>query len=173
MPNYLRPRVPGATVFFTVNLEDRSSDLLTREIEALRDAVGATLRERPFQIDAWVVLPDHMHCVWTLPAGDADYVNRWRVIKSRFARAMAFTPRRRSHARRREHGLWQRRYWEHHIRDQADWETHVAYCWNNPVKHGFVADPSEWVHSSWHRDHAGCTMNVHPTGVETEISGST
>ncbi len=83
MSNYIRPRVSGATIFFTVNLADRSSDLLTREIGALWNAVRSTLRERPFQIDAWVVLPDHMHCIWTLPAGDADYANRWRVIKAR------------------------------------------------------------------------------------------
>ena len=152
MPTYLRPRVPGATVFFTVNLADRASDLLTQEIDTLRSAVRSTLSERPFQIDAWVVLPDHMHCVWTLPAGDADYENRWRVIKARFARSMPHTPRRASHARRREHGLWQRRYWEHHIRDQADWENHVAYCWHNPVKHGLASEPCEWPYSSWHRD---------------------
>lgn len=155
MPNYIRPRIPGASVFFTVNLADRTSDLLTREINALRKAVRTTLRERPVQIDAWVVLPDHMHCVWTLPESDADYENRWRVIKARFSRSMAHTPRRTSHARRREHGLWQRRYWEHHIRDQFDWEHHVAYCWTNPVKHGLVSRPEDWPHSSWHRDNGG------------------
>jgi putative transposase len=155
MSNYIRPRVSGATIFFTVNLADRSSDLLTREIGTLRNAVRSTLRERPFQIDAWVVLPDHMHCIWTLPAGDADYVNRWRIIKARFSRSMPFAPRRASNVRRREHGLWQRRYWEHHIRDQADWENHVAYCWQNPVKHGLVSEPCDWPFSSWHRDNSG------------------
>ena len=155
MSTYLRPRIPGATVFFTVNLADRRSDLLTREIDALRRAVRKTCRERPFRIDAWVVLPDHMHCIWTLPPNDADYENRWRVIKARFSRAMPHTPRRASHARRREHGLWQRRYWEHHIRDRDDLINHVAYCWNNPVKHGLVDEPCEWPYSSWHRDHRG------------------
>ena len=154
MSSYLRPRIPGATVFFTVNLADRGSDLLVREVGALRTAVAVTRRERPFAIDAWVVLPDHMHCVWTLPEGDDDYENRWRVIKARFARAMPFSPRRASHARRREHGLWQRRYWEHHVRGPADYEAHVAYCWANPVKHGYAAAPGDWPHLSWHRDHA-------------------
>ncbi|MFC3145153.1 transposase [Psychromarinibacter halotolerans] len=88
MPNYHRPRIPGATVFFTVNLADRCAPVLVREIEALRRAVRTTRSERPFTIDAWVVLPDHMHCVWTLPDGDADYATRWSVIKARFSRAV-------------------------------------------------------------------------------------
>lgn len=155
MSVYIRPRIPGATLFFTVNLADRRSDLLTREIDALRDVVRTTMKERPVQIDAWVVLPDHMHRVRTLPPGDADYTNRWRIIKPRFARAMPASHRRPSHARRREHGLWQRRFWEHHLRDQTDWEKHVAYCWHNPVKHRLVEEPEDWTYSSWHRDNAG------------------
>ena len=152
MSRYLRPRVSGATVFFTVALATRGTDLLVREIEALRQAVRLTRAERPFGIDAWVVLPDHMHCVWTLPEGDADYSTRWSVIKARFSRAMPPVPRRRSHAPRREHGVWQRRFWEHHIRDERDYEGHVRYCWLNPVKHGLVGDPADWPHSSYHRD---------------------
>ncbi|MAQ86572.1 MAG: transposase [Maritimibacter sp.] len=152
MPNYHRPRIPGATVFFTVNLADRCAPVLVREIEALRRAVRTTRSERPFTIDAWVVLPDHMHCVWTLPDGDADYATRWSVIKARFSRAVPPGHRRASHRTRRERGVWQRRFWEHHIRDDADFAAHVRYCWINPVKHGLVARPTDWPHSSIHRD---------------------
>ncbi len=152
MSRYLRPKCDGASIFFTVTLADRESDLLVREIDALRQAVRQTLAERPVRIDAWVVLPDHMHCVWTLPEGDADFSTRWSVIKARFSRAMPHVARRRSHAARREHGIWQRRFWEHHIRDAEDFRAHVRYCWINPVKHGLVSDPAEWPYSSYHRD---------------------
>jgi putative transposase len=139
-------------VFFTVTLADRGARTLVEHIDALREAVRVTKAERPFRIDAWVVLPDHMHCVWTLPEGDAEYSTRWSVIKARFSRAMPHTPRRRSQAERREHGLWQRRFWEHYIRDDADWANHVQYCWINPVKHGLVERQEDWPYSSFHRD---------------------
>ena len=95
MSRYVRPRVPGAFVFFTVALATRGSDLLTREVDPLRDAVRRTRVERPFGIDAWVVLPDHLHCVWRLPDDDADFSTRWKVIKARFSRAMPAWQRRR------------------------------------------------------------------------------
>ena len=88
MPNYIRPRVTGARIFFTVTLADRGSDLLVREIGRLREAVRATRAERAFGIDAWVVLPDHLHCVWTLPEGDRDFATRWGAIKARFTRSL-------------------------------------------------------------------------------------
>lgn len=153
MSNYRRPKRNGASVFFTVNLADRTSDLLVREVEALRSAVAKTRAERPFGIDAWVVLPDHMHCVWTLPEGDRDFAMRWSVIKARFSHAMEAVPRRASHVARREKGIWQRRFWEHHIRNDADYAAHINYCWINPVKHGFVESPDAWPYSSYHRDH--------------------
>ena len=152
MPNYRRPSRPGSRIFFTVTLAQRGTDLLTQEVETLRHAVRLTRQERPFSIDAWVVLPDHMHCVWTLPEEDADFSTRWSVIKARFSRAMPPVARRRSHEARREHGIWQRRFWEHHIRDARDWDNHVRYCWLNPVKHGLVDHPRDWPYSSWHRD---------------------
>ena len=152
MSNYIRPKSPGATIFFTVNLADRSSDLLTREIATLRKAVAATRSERPFGIDAWVVLPDHMHCVWSLPDDDADFSMRWSVIKARFSYALDDHPRRRSHIARREKGIWQRRFWEHHIRNTENFAAHVRYCWFNPVKHGYVETPEAWPYSSYHRD---------------------
>jgi putative transposase len=143
VPQYIRPRRPGARVFFTVTLAERGSDLLLREIGRLRHAVRATRAERPFGVDAWVVLPDHLHCVWTLPEGDADFSTRWSVIKARFALSVPAGPRRPSHVARRERAVWQRRFWEHHIRDTEDYALHVRYCWFNPVKHGLVAHPTD------------------------------
>ena len=175
MPNYVRPRINGARVFVTVTLAQRGSQTLIDHIEALRHAVKATRAERPFGIDAWVVLPDHFHAVWSLPAGDRDFSTRMAAIKARFTRAVrtrcrvGFHPtdapgsgvgpvgwnptlRSPSKVRKGDAGLWQRRFWEHHIRDQADWENHVAYCWHNPIKHGLVEHPGDWPFSSWHRD---------------------
>lgn len=152
MSSYLRPRLPNATVFFTVNLAQRGAGLLVAEVGVLRAAVMRTLLTHPFEINAWVVLPDHMHCIWTLPEGDCDYGLRWRLIKARFSRQMPPGARRPSHVARREHGIWQRRFWEHHIRDEADYMAHLAYCWNNPVKHGLVEHPRDWPYSSYHRD---------------------
>jgi len=152
MSGYIRPRIPGASIFFTVNLQTRGGDLLTREIAALRDAVAQTRAERPFHIDAWVVLPDHMHAVWTLPEGDAGYSVRWSVIKARYSRSVAPGRRRQSHVKRRERGVWQRRFWEHHIRNEEERAACVRYCHFNPVKHGFVEHPQDWPYSSVHRD---------------------
>ena len=154
MPNYIRPRHPGACVFLTVTLAQRGSSTLVERIEILRHAVRATMETRPFRIDAWVVLPDHMHCVWTLPEGDAEYGQRVQSIKARFSRQLPMGHRRASHIARRERGIWQRRFWEHHIRDTVDYENHIAYCWHNPIKHGYVDDVRDWPYSSWHRDHA-------------------
>lgn len=152
MPNYLRPKVPGATVFFTVTLADRHSDLLLSEVARLRHAVRVTKAERPFDIEAWVVLPDHLHCIWSLPPGDRDFATRWRLIKSRFSRTLPTGALRPSHIARNERGLWQRRFWEHHIKSREDLDTHLRYCWFNPVKHGFVSRPEDWLHSSVHAD---------------------
>ena len=153
MSSYIRPKVSGATVFFTVTLADRRSDLLIREINILRAAVGATLAGHPFSIDAWVVLPDHMHCLWTLPEGDADFSVRWKKIKTRFTKSVGRTgPRSSSKVAKGEAGIWQRRFWEHHIRDERDFTAHLQYCWWNPVKHGLVERPVDWPYSSIHRD---------------------
>ena len=155
MSAYLRPRVPGASVFFTVNLADRSARTLVERVDALREAVQVTKAERPFHIDAWVVLPDHMHCVWTLPEGDANYSVRMGAIKGRFARMVPDGSLRMSHVLRRERGVWQRRFWERHIRDDAEFAAAIRYCWINPAKHGLVEHPDAWPHSSWHRDGGG------------------
>ncbi len=114
MPNYRRFRVAGGTYFFTINLLERRSDLLVRHIEALRAAVRHTRQERPFAIDAWVVLPEHMHCILTLPAGDDDFLNRIKAMKIRFVRAIPADERRsRVRVVRGGRAIWQRRFWEH------------------------------------------------------------
>ena len=150
MSNYRRTRVPGACYFFTVNLHDRSSDLLIREVGLLRDCVRATRERHPFHIDAWVVLPEHMHCLWTLPAGDVDFARRWRIIKASFSRRISVCMPQ-SADQRRERGIWQRRYWEHLIRDEADYQRHFDYIHINPLKHGHVRQVSDWPYSSFHR----------------------
>jgi putative transposase len=129
MPEYRRNRVPGATYFFTVNLLDRRSDLLLRHIDALRTAVRVARWRRPFTIDAWVVLPDHMHCVWTLPPGDSDFSHRWRDIKTAFSKLMPAREHRSTVVGRRgERGICQRRYWEHTIREDRDYAAHMDYA---------------------------------------------
>ena len=152
MPRYRRARVPGSSYFFTVTLHDRKSDLLVREIDLLRRCVRAARDRHPFHIDAWVVLPDHMHCVWTLPEGDRDFPTRWRLIKSRFSRGVPKGPLRASHVARMERGIWQRRFWDSHIRSEEHLQAAIRYCWMNPVKHGLAPDPAAWPYSSFHRD---------------------
>jgi putative transposase len=152
MPDYRRYRVPGGTYFLTINLLKRRSDLLVRHIDTLREAVRRTRRERPFHIDAWVVLPEHMHCVITLPEGDDDFSNRIKAIKIRFVRAIPATERRsRTRVARGERGIWQRRFWEHAIRSDADYARHMDYVHFNPVKHGHVAFAWDWPYSTFHR----------------------
>jgi putative transposase len=152
MPEYRRNRVPGGTFFFTLNLLDRRSDLLVARVDVLREAVRRTRLRSPFHIDAWVVLPDHLHCLWTLPPGDADFPGRWRAIKIAFAKSLPKgEPRSPVMTRRGERGIWQRRYWEHTIRDERDFAAHMDYTHFNPVKHGLAEHPADWPHSSFRR----------------------
>ena len=152
MPDCRRHRVPGGTYFVTVNLRDRDGSLLVDNIDLLRTAVRRVRTLMPFHIDAWVVLPDHMHALWTLPPGDADFPRRWQAIKMAFSRRIpAKEPRPPSLVDRGERGIWQRRYWEHTIRDDRDYAAHVDYIHFNPVKHGLVDVVSAWRFSSFHR----------------------
>jgi putative transposase len=153
MPNYIRTYVPGGTWFFTVNLLQRhSNDLLVREIDTLRDVVKRVRQRWPFEINAWVVLPEHLHCVLTLPPGDSDFSLRWRLIKSGFARALPNTEKRSAiRMAAGERGIWQRRFWEHMIRDDTDYQRHVDYVHVNPLKHGHVKRVRDWPFSTFHR----------------------
>jgi len=149
MSNYIRPQIPGATVFFSVCIRAQGSDLLLREIHLLRSAVSRTLRERPVTVNAWVVLPDHMHCIWTMPPGDHDYSTRWRIIKARFSHGLPKGPLRASDLKRKERGIWNRRFWEHHIRSKTDFDAHMEHCWMDPVRHGLVQKPEHWEFTSF------------------------
>lgn len=153
MLDYRRTWHPGGTYFFTVNLlQWRGNDLLTRHIETLRDSVRRARKLYPFHIHGWVVLPEHLHCVMELPPQDADFATRWRLIKMVFSKAIPRTERLSTvRARRGERGIWQRRYWEHLIRDEADFRAHMDYVHINPVKHGLVARVADWPYSTFHR----------------------
>jgi putative transposase len=152
MPDYRRNRVPGGTYFFTANLLNRTSDLLVARIEVLRAAVQTTRAHAAFHIDAWVVLPDHMHCIWTLPPDDDDYSGRWRTLKKSFSKAIPPGEHRSSaRLRRAERGIWQRRFWEHTIRDDHDYAAHMDYVHFNPVRHGLATSAAGWPYSTFHR----------------------
>jgi putative transposase len=152
MPHYIRSFVPGGTFFFTVAVRDRGSDLLVEEVERLRSSYREVQRLHPFATVAICILPDHLHAVWELPPGDADFALRWQQIKRRFSSGLRKSAKiGASHARKREKGIWQRRYWEHQIRDEEDLARHVDYVHFNPVKHGHAIRVEDWPYSSFHR----------------------
>jgi putative transposase len=151
MVRYRRNLVAGGTFFITATLVDRTSSKLTDHVEALRSAVMLTRRAHPFGLDAVVVLPDHLHFVITLPEGDSDFPNRLSLIKRRFTNAVEKAG---ATIARRPNGelvLWQRRFWEHTIRDETDFERHIDYIHFNPVKHNLVTRVRDWPYSSFHR----------------------
>lgn len=153
MTDYRRFYIPNSTWFFTVNLaERRNNHLLVEKIDLLREAFRYVKQRKPFQVNAVVVMPDHLHCIWTLPPGDADFSIRWNMLKGHFSRAMEkgerISP---SRSKRRERGVWQRRFWAHLITDQDDFNRHADYIHWNPVKHGKVRRVVDWPHSSFPR----------------------
>lgn len=149
---YRRATIAGGTYFFTVNLAERSQRLLTDHVDVLRSVVAEVKNRHPFVIDAFVVLPDHVHAIWTLPPGDADFAVRWMLIKTGFSRRIIPGERRSSsRIKKCERGIWQRRYWEHLIRDEQDYQHHVEYIHYNPVKHGYVNRAADWPYSTIHR----------------------
>ncbi|MBI4964085.1 MAG: transposase [Desulfomonile tiedjei] len=152
MTEYRRAWLPGGTWFFTVNLAERLGNrLLVERIDLLRAAFRSVRLRLPFQLEAVVVLPDHLHCIWTLPPEDTDFSSRWSLIKGQFSRAIDKGERiSQSRSQRGERGIWQRRFWEHLIRDDEDFNRHVDYIHWNPVKHGWVRRVGDWPHSSFH-----------------------
>jgi len=153
MSAYQRLVVPGGTYFFTVRLQDRASRLLVERVDLLRAACRLCIARWPMQIDTAVILPDHLHMIWTLPAGDGDFSARWRLIKSTFSRHVAGPEHvSSSMAARGEKGVWQRRFWEHLIRDEADLAAHRTFALNAPVRAGLVARAQDWPLSSLQRD---------------------
>ena len=152
MPDYRRAWHSGGTYFFTVNLLRRTANDLLVHIDTLRTIVKSVQTRHPFSIHGWVVLPEPLHCVSELPKGDADFSTRWRLIKMEFSKSLPLTQRRSGVRRRRgERGIWQRRFWEHLIRDDADYRAHMDYVHINPVKHGWVKRVRDWPYSTFHR----------------------
>lgn len=157
MPNYLRHFQTGGTFFFTVVTAERRPLFLDDTARIyLRTAIQTVQDEQPFEMVAIVLLPEHIHCIWTLPEGDSDFSARWSCIKRQFTKqwlsgcrsATAISPTRRKH---RECGVWQKRFWEHRIRDEMDLIHHVNYIHYNPLKHSLVSCPHAWPYSSFHR----------------------
>ena len=150
--NYRRAFTQGGTYFFTLTLANRQSQLLTKHIGALRQSIRRVKTTHPFLMDAIVILPEHLHLMLTLPKNDEDYPNRISRIKANFTRQI---PKHEtvseSRLRKGERGIWQRRYWEHQIRDDSDYNNHINYIHYNPVKHGHVTSPIDWPYSSIHR----------------------
>jgi len=157
MRTYTRARIPGATYFFTVNLAERgTNDLLVKHIDLLREAFRVTKQAHPFVMEAAVVLPDHLHCLWRLPPDDDKFPMRWRLIKAHFSRMLTGGEHiSSSRMRKGERGIWQRRYWEHAIRDERDLRNHLDYIHYNPVKHGYLTNVIDWPYSSFH-NHVAC-----------------
>ena len=149
--HYRRANIKGGTYFFTVNLAERKKTLLTDEIDILRSILNKVKKEHPFQLNAMVVLPDHLHALITLPLDDHDYSTRWTLIKAGFSRQLPKKERiNDSRKEKGERGIWQRRFWEHLIRDEKDYENHVNYIHYNPVKHQYVDRAVDWPYSTIH-----------------------
>jgi putative transposase len=152
MTNYRRCRIPGGTYFFTVNLADRAQSLLIDHIEHLRGAFREVRNAHPFAISAIVILPEHLHSLWELPEMDGNYSMRWRQIKSAFSRRLPRGERvSKSRAAKGERGIWQRRFWEYTVRDDAGYAKRFDYIHYNRVKHGHVQRVRDWPYSSFHR----------------------
>ena len=152
---YRRATTPGATYFFTVVTYNRQRLFEHPDtVQLLREAFHQVKQRHPFTLDAIVVLPDHLHCLWTLPAGDANFSTRWRLIKAEFSRrcpARYKQQRSLSRLKKHEQAIWQRRFWEHKIRDEADFTNHLDYIHYNPVGHQLVESPKDWPYSSFRR----------------------
>ncbi len=152
---YRRAFIPGASFFFTVVTEKRRPFLaLDDSVAVLREAFRTVHSKKPFELDAIVILPDHLHCIWTLPPGDADFSTRWRLIKTWFTKhcdpALRNAPTA-IQSERQEQTLWQHRYWEHMLRSDEDYRRHLEYIHFNPVKHGNAHSPIDWPYSSFKR----------------------
>ncbi len=148
---YRRAFIPGGSLFFTL-VTDKRRPLFHdgKNVGTLREAFRNVKIKRPFDIDAIVIMPDHLHCIWTLPPGDEDFSTRWRLIKTWFTKHYRDDLYAASDEARRQ-AIWQHRFWEHVLRDQNDFNRHVEYIHYNPVKHGYVIAAREWPYSSFQR----------------------
>jgi putative transposase len=175
MPYYRRAKAKGGTFFFTV-VTYRRQPLFDEPDgrRVLREAIECVRANHPFVIDAWVLLPEHIHCMWTLPAGDGDYSMRWKLIKARFSRTAKHLvhvsePIKDSRRHHRETTIWQRRFWEHQIRGEDDYRAHFDYIHFNPVRHGLVARVRDWPFSTFHRY---VNRGVYPLEWAGDLGGS-
>jgi putative transposase len=157
MSQYRRIYLPGQSIFFTVVTNQRRP-FLTEPIarQALNDAFSLVKQLNPFEIVAICLLPDHLHCIWTLPENDFDFSSRWRSIKALFSRKYLDEncgphPMQNSKLQKGELGIWQRRFWDHVLRNETDFQNHLNYIHFNPVKHGWVKRVGDWPWSSFHR----------------------
>ncbi|GLK92123.1 REP-associated tyrosine transposase [Pseudomonas turukhanskensis] len=152
MSSYRRPHHAAGLYFFTLVTANRRPVLIDPGLRrALHDAIAAVRQRYPFTIHAWVLLPDHLHCIWELPKNDTDFSKRWSLIKAQVSQRYRAAPNNSSKQRRHELGLWQRRFWEHRVRDDEDYRRHMDYVHWNPVKHGLARTVAEWPWSSFHR----------------------
>jgi putative transposase len=157
MSRYRRANATNASYFFTVVTYRRQAFLCDQTVRnALRNAINKVRVQHPFQIDTWVLLPDHIHTIWTLPENDANFSLRWQLIKRYVTRECGAYLNRpewlnASKTKHQESTLWQRRFWEHQIRDERDYQAHMDYCHYNPVKHGLVKRVQDWPYSSFHK----------------------
>ncbi len=151
---YRRSQIKGGRYFFTLATHNRRRFLcIPDNVNLLRQAFRYTMQRHPMKINAFVLLPDHLHSIWTLPENDADYSMRWGLIKSYFSRHCQNRYEdviSKSRQSKQERAFWQRRFWEHTIRDDKDFTKHVEYIHYNPVKHGLVKSPKDWKYSSFH-----------------------
>jgi putative transposase len=157
MSTYRRISAPGGTYFFTVVTYRRQKFLIkTQSRQILRKVIDEVREAHPFTIQAWVLLPDHLHCLWSLPPGESNFSKRWGLIKTKFTkRAKELLHKAAwqtaSQLRQRESTIWQRRFWEHLIRDDSDFQRHFDYIHYNPVRHGLVSRTKDWPYSTFHR----------------------
>ncbi len=152
---YRRARAKGGTYFFTVVTHNREHILAEPEhAQLLRQSINHIMNNHPFKIDAFILLPDHLHCIWTLPDGDEDFSTRWRLIKGTFTRQCSDKYKRmatQNRMHKNEQMIWQRRFWEHQIIDDNDFKNHIDYIHYNPVKHQYADSPKDWIYSSFHK----------------------
>ena len=157
MSRYIRSHTKGATYFFTLVSYNRRNILCEDDfLQAFKKSIKQVQQQYPFEIIAWVQLPDHLHCIWRMPTNDANYSMRWSQIKRLTTQAcpqyhLPIDDLSRSKVKRNERGIWQRRFYEHQIKDEVDFIRHMDYLHFNPVKHGLVGKVSEWPYSSFHR----------------------
>ena len=173
MSQYRRAQIGGGAFFFTITLADRSSNLLVEQIDRLIRVYSSVQQRYPFDTIAICILPDHLHAVWSLPPSDANFSLRWSLIKSAFTRGLSYTASP-SHSKiaKRERGIWQRRYWEHFIRDDNDLARHIDYIHFNPVKHELVSKVCDWPHSSFHKHVARGLLPLDWGGDIRDIAGA-